>query len=327
MHWESRHERAPTVTVLAVGAYTVDFYIFGDRLPSVGETVAATGTASAHGGKAANVAVAAARLGGRARFIGAVGGDQEGAEALATLARDGVDVSACPRTDPPTARSFICLDSRGQQYIMTWAGAADGLTADVAAAGAALLRPGAVLVLQGEIPVAVSAAAAAAAVPGVTVVLNPSPVEPFTQPRSDPDAARLLARADLVVLNAAECRRLIGERADSTRSGLSAEAAQLRRQIRTATVVVTVGAQGALVIREGSEMHVPAPEVKVVDTTGAGDGFVGALAAGIAAGMPLAEAVLLACRAAAVSVTRQFCIPSYPRASELSHAPLSPRQR
>lgn len=289
------------MTVLAVGAYALDLYMFGDRIPGRGESVTAFDLASAGGGKAANVAVAAARLGANSRLVAVLGDDPEGDAALAVLERDGVDVEACTQVRARTARSFILVDAMGDQYVMTWPGAASQLTAEAATTQAARLLAGSVLVLQGEVPVAVSAAAAAAAHDAVTVLLNPSPVEEFLQGAG----VDLLRRADILVANAMEYEYLAA-----------------RTEILPPAVVVTRGAQGANVLVGDRRTAIAAPVVDAVDTTGAGDGFTGALAAALQAGRSLHDGVELGCRAAAMSVTRRFCAPSYATARELGIAPL-----
>lgn len=303
------------MTVLALGAYTLDLYMFGDRLPVAGESVNAAEYATAHGGKAVNVAVAAARLGAPACFVGCLGDDADRLAALEALRADGVEVGDCAVAEGvATGRSFVYVDGRGRQIVMTWPGAADLLDPAQAAATAARLTAGSVLVLQGEIPVATSCAAAAAVPPGVRVLVNPSPAWAFLGAGGED----LLSRADVVVLNERELSVLTGGRAAD--SPESPEA--LRPRTRGRAVVVTRGERGAGVIDDHGTMLVDAPRVDAVDTTGAGDAFTGTLAAALRAGVSLAAGVRLACRVAAVSATRRFCAPSYPSAGELGLAPL-----
>lgn len=316
------------MTVLAVGAYTLDLYMFGDHLPATGESVDACDYATAHGGKAANVAVASARLGAPTRFVGCLGDDADGPAALAALRADGVEVGDCATADGvPTGRSFVYVDRHGRQIVMTWPGAANLLPVSRAAATAAGLPDGSVLVLQGEIPVATSSAAAAAAPPGARVVLNPSPPGPFLGDTGE----ELLGRADVLVLNEGELSALTtgatGARTGRAGPGRGSTAGLspvelLRLGTRGRTVIVTCGERGAEITDDHGTTLVGAPRVDAVDTTGAGDAFTGALAAALRGGASLAQGVRLACRVAAVSVTRRFCAPSYPSASELGIAPL-----
>ncbi|MGC5010868.1 PfkB family carbohydrate kinase [Streptosporangium sp. DT93] len=329
------------MTVLAIGAYTLDLYMFGDHLPATGESVEAFEYATAHGGKAANVAVASARLGAPTRFVGCLGDDADGPAALAALRADGVEVGDCATAGgTATGRSFVYVDGEGRQIVMTWPGAANLLPASRAAATAARLPPGSVLVLQGEIPVETSAAAAAAAPPGVRLMLNPSPAGPFL----GRDGEELLGRADVLVLNEVELSALAGDGRDTGtgrdgagrdgrgtgggRAGAAREAAgdvrpveALRARTRGRAVIVTRGENGAEMIDDHGTMLIGVPHVDAVDTTGAGDAFTGALAAALRGGASLAQGARIACRVAAVSVTRRFCAPSYPSASELGIAP------
>ncbi|MEV6157992.1 ribokinase [Nonomuraea sp. NPDC052129] len=299
------------MTVLAIGAYTVDLYMFGDHLPAKGESVDAVDYATAHGGKAANVAVASARLGAPTRFVGCLGDDTDRLTALAALRADGVEVDGCATADGiATGRSFVYVDAHGQQIVMTWPGAANLLPPSRAAATVSELPDTSVLVLQGEIPVATSSAAAAAASPDVRVLLNPSPAGPFLSETGED----LLSRADVLVLNESELSAL----AENTDDAVE----RLRRRTRGRTVIVTRGEHGAEITDDHGTMLIDVPSVNAVDTTGAGDAFTGALAAALCTGASLAQGVRLACRVAAVSVTRRFCAPSYPSAAELGVAPL-----
>lgn len=316
------------MTVVALGAYTLDLYMFGDHLPAIGESVDASDYATAHGGKAANVAVASARLGAPTRFVGCLGDDTDGLAALAALRADGIEIGDCATAGgTPTGRSFVYVDDHGRQIVMTWSGAANLLPPSRAAATIAGLPTGSVLVLQGEIPVATSSAAAAAAPPGVRIVLNPSPPRPFLGETGE----ELLGRADVLVLNEGELSALT-EGAYDARTGQVGAARDtigraslvesLRPRTRGRTVIVTRGARGAEITDEHGTTLIGVPPVKAVDTTGAGDAFTGALAAALRAGASLTQGVRLACRVAAVSVTRRFCAPSYPSAAELGIAPL-----
>ncbi|MEV1245283.1 ribokinase [Nonomuraea sp. NPDC049750] len=334
------------MTVLAIGAYTVDLYMFGDHLPAEGESVDAVDYATAHGGKAANVAVASARLGAPTRFVGCLGDDTDRLTALAALRADGVEVDGCATADGiATGRSFVYVDAHGQQIVMTWPGAANLLPPSRAAATVSELPGTSVLVLQGEIPVATSSAAAAAASPDVRVLLNPSPAGPFLSETGED----LLSRADVLVLNESELSALALSGLAPSAMAPSAMAPSamapsamapsamaqcapaedtddavecLRRRTRGRTVIVTRGEHGAEIIDDHGTMLIGVPSVNAVDTTGAGDAFTGALAAALCTGASLAQGVRLACRVAAVSVTRRFCAPSYPSAAELGVAPL-----
>jgi len=298
--------------VVVVGSVNVDLVVSVGRLPRAGETVAG-GTFARHGGgKGANQAVAAARLGARVAIVGAVGADELGEEALAELAGEGIDVDHVTRLDGvATGVAAIVVDESGENQIAVASGANAELdAAAVERALAALLSqggsdpPGAVLLVN-EVPeAAVAAGLRAASSTGWLVVLNPAPARP--------------AGADLggVILtpNADEARELTGEEDVEAAARVLAE--------RTgAAVLVTLGADGALLLDGGEAQRLTAPPVDVVDTTGAGDTVNGALAAGLAAGRPLAEAVRFALAAAALSTTAAGARTAMPRRDEVPASP------
>jgi ribokinase len=270
-------------TVLVVGSVNVDLVVTLERLPAPGETVIGGRFARGGGGKGANQAVAAVRAGARVRFVGAVGDDDFGAEALTELENEGIDVSAVARLeDEPTGVALIAVDREGRNQIAVASGANARVDGAVAQA-ATELQPGDVCLLGFEVPdAAVVAAARAAAEAGAWIVLNPAPA------RALPDALDGLG----VVLtpNADEAEAMGGATALAARTG--------------APVIVTRGADGALLLHGGDEMELPAPHVRAVDTTGAGDVFNGVLAAGLASGLDLAEAARRAVEAASASVRR-----------------------
>src|SRR5215207_5247779 len=250
--------------VIVVGSVNADLVVRAERLPAPGETVTG-GRFSRHGGgKGANQAVAAARLGACVAMVGAVGDDDLGEEALALLAGEGVDVAAVARAAAPTGVALIAVDAGGENQIA------------VASGANAELDPEAV-------ERAVRAGARAARGP---VVLNPAPA------RAVPD--ELAALGPVLTPNAGEACELTGER--------EPEAAARALAARTgAAVLVTLGAGGVLVLDGGETRRLPAPRVDAVDTTGAGDAFNGALATALAEGGDLRSAAAFAVAAAALS--------------------------
>jgi ribokinase len=291
--------------VVVVGSVNVDLVVTIGTLPRPGETVTG-GTFARHGGgKGANQAVAAARLGAEVALVAAVGRDDLGSGALEELAAEGVDVSGVLRRDEPTGVALITVDRSGENSIAVASGANAALSGEaVAAALDAWLadEPGVVL-LGFEVPdAAVLAGARAAREAGWTVMLNPAPA------RALPDD--LMVLGPLLTPNADEARALSG-------SPSAADAARALADRTGAPVLVTVGADGALLCDDGSLAALPAPAVGVVDTTGAGDTFNGALAAELAGGGALHDAAELAILAAALSTTRAGARGGMPRRDEL----------
>jgi ribokinase len=266
-------------SVVVVGSINADLVVTLDRLPAPGETVIGGRFARHGGGKGANQAVAAARAGARVRFVGAVGDDDFGGAALAELEAEGIDVSAVVRlADEPTGVALIAVDHEGRNQIAV----ASGANARVDGAAVGELRASDVCLLGFEVPdAAVVAGARAAAAAGARIVLNPAPA------REIPDAV-LDAPGLVLTPNAGEAEALGGGRALAERTG--------------GPVIVTRGAEGAVLLDAASETAIPAPAVDVVDTTGAGDAFNGVLAAGLAAGLDLVDAARRAVEAATASV-------------------------
>jgi ribokinase len=295
--------------VVVVGSVNVDLVVTLDALPRPGETVMGGRFARHGGGKGANQAVAAARLGAPVSLVGAVGRDDFGDAALEELSADGIEVGAVVRVDEPTGVALITVDRAGENAIAVASGANAALSPDAvtAALGERLDAPAGVVLLGHEVPeAAVLAGARAARAAGWTVLLNPAPA------RALPDA--LLALGPLLTPNADEARALSGE--------ADAEAAGRVLARRTgAPVLVTVAAAGGLLCADGDVARLPAPAVDVVDTTGAGDTFNGALAAELAAGTPLRAAAELAIRAAALSTSRAGARTGMPRRHELAAEP------
>ena len=273
--------------VYVVGSVNVDLVVTAASLPRPGETVAG-GTFERHGGgKSANQAVAAARLGARVRMVGAVGDDDLGEEAVAALRGEGIDVSAVGRlAGSATGVALIVVDAAGENQIAVASGANAELGADAVEAA---LRgaDGGVALLGFEVPDApMLAGARAARAAGIAVIVNPAPARELP--------AALLELSPLLTPNLDEARALAGES--------DAEAAARALAARTgAPVVVTLGAEGALVVDRESVDRIPAPHVEVVDTTGAGDAFNGALAYELAGGAALLDAVRAAIAVAAAS--------------------------
>jgi ribokinase len=269
--------------IAVVGSINLDVVVGVERHPAPGETVVGGDRQELPGGKGANQAVAAARLGASVALVGRVGDDDAGRRLRDGLAAEGVDVRFVS-VDPeaPTGMALIAVDASGENTIVVSPGANARVgEGDVRAAGDVVPGAGVVLV-QHEVPEAAVRAALAAA--GGRVVLNPAPARPLVGP------------VDVLVPNRGELEALAG------RGG---EPEDLARGLAGAgAVVVTLGAEGALVVEGERAERVPALQVEAVDTTGAGDTFCGALVSALDEGATLVEAARWAARAAAASVTR-----------------------
>jgi ribokinase len=301
--------------VFVVGSINQDYVLSVERRPDPGETLSGATLAVHPGGKGANQAVAAARLGARVAMLGRVGDDPAGAALREALAAQGVDTAAVLATpQAPSGSAFITVTPDGENAIVVVPGANRELVPGDVDAVAAALRDTAVLVAQLEVPVeTVGRAVSVAAGAGTLVVLNLAPARPV------PGA--LLARVDVLVVNEHEAGFLLGEAVDGSDAGAAARAAVELRRRGPRAVVVTLGAAGAVAADAGGAEHLPAPPARVVDTTGAGDAFVGALAARLAAGASLPGAVAYGVRAGAAAVRGAGAQSSFPAAADLEPRP------
>jgi ribokinase len=298
-----------TGMVIVVGSVNEDLVATVDHLPAPGETVTGGRFAQHHGGKGGNQAVAAARLGAATFFVGAVGADAFGTAARAALEADGVDTTGL-RTlpDQATGVALILVDASGENSIAVAGGA--NLALEPGHAHESLERlgpaPGDVVLVGHEIPTATATEALRVArAAGAITLFNPAPAGGI--------APETLAFADVVTPNEGEAAQLAGH--DGEPRALGAEL--LASIAGGGHVVVTLGARGALLVGQEGALSIPAPGVPVVDTVGAGDTLNGVLAAGLAAGLPLEEAVRRAITAAALAVTRAGAREGMPTAREL----------
>ena len=301
--WETdrvRARAAPPRLVIVVGAINVDLVVRAPRLPGPGETVVGPGVENFGGGKGANAAVAAARIGAEVALVGAVGDDDLGRGAVAELGADGIDMSdVATLHGVSTGVALIVVDPAGENLIAVGAGANAAVTADrVRTALTSRLPDAGCVLVSAEIPDdAVVAAVETATRAGVPCVLNPAPVSA--------GAREALGLGPIVTPNEHELADLGG--ADAVRSAGGA------------AVIVTRGAAGVDVFAAGQERHitVPAPMVQVRDTTGAGDTFNGVLAARLADRIDLEAAVDDAVAAAGRSVEFVGARSGMPTATEL----------
>jgi ribokinase len=304
--------------VFVVGSTNTDMTVRVPRIPTPGETAVGRDFRVSGGGKGANQAIAAARAGASVRVVTALGTDDLGDRALASLSADGIDVTLVRRV-PGIASgvALIVVDDAGENAIAVAAGANAELTAADVAPLADTIAPGDVLLLQLEIPLpAVIAAARLAKAAGAHVILNPAPAPDAPLPEA------LLEAVTLIVPNEHEAERLTGV-AVADAAGLAGAAAALHAR-GVPTVLITLGARGAYVSADGHTSHVPSFPATAIDTTAAGDVFCGALAVALTEGRPIDDAADFAAAAAAISVTRPGAQASAPRRDEIEallHAP------
>jgi ribokinase len=287
--------------ILVAGSANIDFVTRVDHIPAPGETVLGGNYSVSGGGKGANQAVACARSGGRVAFLGALGNDSFAAQLKASLQISGVQDRSV-QVAAPTGAAFISVSAGGENAITVASGANALLTPEHLTDTAGLSY----LVLQLEVPLAaVTAYAAQARAAGVAVVLNAAPAQPLP--------AALLQLVDLLVVNEGELSALVGE--GEVRGQLERAAAQ-----GPAVVIVTLGPAGSLGLdtRQGRELvAMPAVPVEVLDTTGAGDTYVGALVTALSEGLDLPGAMTFAGAAAGLACTRPGAQPSMPSRPEI----------
>jgi ribokinase len=292
-------------SVLVVGSVNADLVVSVARRPAAGETVLGSDLATFPGGKGANQAVAAARLGARVSFLGRTGTDSFGDFLRRNLDAQGVSTGHLRAVPGPSGVALITVDQSGDNSIIVAPGANARLGAADVAAARAEFEAAAVVCAQLEVPLdAVAAAAGLAARAGARFILNLSP------------AARvpgsLLAAADPLVVNEHEAAFLLGGRPAGAGGLTRGEQAQALLALGPKSAVITLGADGAFAADAAGGGLVPSPQVTVVDTTGAGDAFTGALAWRLSLGDSLRDAAALAARAGAAAVTARGAQGSYP---------------
>ncbi|MEW2177934.1 ribokinase [Streptomyces sp. NPDC005406] len=291
--------------VAVLGSTNMDLVAYVDRAPERGETVTGREFLTVPGGKGANQAVAAARAGGDVMMIGAVGDDGYGLRIRENLEHSGVDTDLLHTAEGPSGTAHIVVDGKGSNAIVVIPGANGTVTAlgpgEIAAIAEADL-----LLLQLELPLsAVIEGARAGHAQGVRTVLTPSPVQELP--------AELLDCVDLLIANEYEAAELSGQAEPHAASEI------LLAQVPA--VVITLGSKGCLYAARGSQtVHFPAPEVTAVDTTGAGDTFVGTLAVALGEGQPVPKAIAWAASAAALCVQKPGASVSMPYRSEIDAA-------
>jgi ribokinase len=295
------------IKIVVVGSSNTDMVVKVPHLPAPGETVLGGEFVMAPGGKGANQAVAAARLGAKVTLVACIGEDIFGEQAAAGFRRAGIDTRYITR-DPQAASgiALIAVDPAGENSITVAPGANMRLSPDDVRAAAAAIQGADGLLLQLEVPMETALTAARLAQQAqVRVILNPAPAPPGPLP------AELLACVDVLTPNENEVLKLIDAPLNIERAARQALASGV------GAVVVTLGAQGALMVTNGGQQLVPGFRVQAVDTTAAGDAFNGGLAVALAEGKPLAQAIRFANACGALATTRLGAQPSLPTAEQV----------
>lgn len=293
--------------ICVVGACNIDLISYVPRLPVLGETLHGSRFRMGFGGKGANQAVMAAKLGGAVTMVSKVGRDMFGDNTLENFRAVGVDTEHVHFTDEAfSGVAPIAVDEQGNNAIVIVTGANDLLTVSEIEAARGAIEGAAILVCQLEIPMALNLAALRIArQAGVTTLVNPAPARPELP-------TELYTLSDLFCPNEPETALLTGTDVGTVEEAIAA--AEVLRDRGARKVLLTLGERGSVLVTEHGHTHVPVEPVTAVDTTGAGDCFVGSLAYLIAAGTPLPEAMARANRVAAVSVQSPGTQTSFPDA-------------
>ncbi|MCU0072798.1 ribokinase [Pseudomonas koreensis] len=298
-----------SANVVVIGSLNMDLVTRAPRLPRGGETLIGHSFATVSGGKGANQAVAAARLGAQVSMVGCVGNDAYGVQLRDALLAEQIDCQAVSVVEDSSGVALIVVDDNSQNAIVIVAGANGSMTPAVIDRFDAVLQAADVIICQLEIPDAtVGHALKRGRELGKTVILNPAPA-------SRPLPADWFAAIDYLIPNESEAAALSGMAVDSLETAEKAAAYLI--SLGAGKVIITLGAQGSLFANGTGYQHFPAPKVKAVDTTAAGDTFVGGFAAALAAGRTEAEAIRFGQVAAALSVTRAGAQPSIPTTSDV----------
>ena len=295
---------AQPAVIAVVGSAMMDLTAYADVLPEPGQTLAGQLFTTGFGGKGANQAVMAAHCGAQVHFIGKLGADVFGNAIADNFVKVGINSQFVERSDTPTGIAHICVDGNGENRIIIIPGANNEIEASKAAAAIHSIKDLAVVVAQCEIKQEVTLASfKAAKARGCITILNPAPYQEIS--------ADLLALCDWIIPNETEFRELHGELPTND---------QILKSFRPGkNSIVTLGSQGAAFISADRELtRIAAPNVIAVDTTGAGDAFVGTFAYSIASGKDPVSAMTLGIKVATSSVTRKGAQSSYPHQAEIA---------
>ncbi len=295
--------------ITVFGSINMDLIATTARLPKPGETVAGNGFSTAAGGKGANQALAARRAGALVRMAGATGRDGFADPAVELLKEAGADLSLVKQVEDPTGTALILVGGDGENMIAVIPGANGTVSAADADKAVSAMKAGDILMLQLEVPVpAVLEALSAARTKGITTIIN---IAPLIE-----DAARLGRLADIVIANETEFELLAGQ---DDMSVADREAAMARLHAETGqTLIVTLGADGVIAIREGELLRAGGLKIEPVDTVGAGDTFCGYFAASLDQGLDFADALRRAAVAGSLACLKAGAQPSIPLADEVA---------
>ncbi|WP_455541298.1 ribokinase [Prevotella fusca] len=295
--------------IVIVGSANTDMVISADHFPLPGETLMGTNFMTNFGGKGANQAVAAARLGGQTVFIGKVGNDNFGTSIISNLESEGINVSHLYTTQEiSTGVALITTIPSGENSIIVNAGANGQLTADDVRDSEEIIAEAGTVLMQLETPVAaLTEAAKLGKKHGAFTVLNPAPASPLPH--------ELLENIDLLIPNETEASSISGVEIKDESTAMEAISAIQGMGVKN--VIITVGSKGAIAKVDGKMIMVPAFKVKAIDTTAAGDTFCGALCVALSEGKDIEAAIRFGNKASSVSVTRKGAQLSIPQRKEL----------
>ncbi|TKC18792.1 ribokinase [Robertmurraya kyonggiensis] len=298
-----------SVDILVIGSFMMDLVVRTPRAPENGETIIGNSFSRFPGGKGANQAVAAARLGGKVTMVGKVGSDNFGDEFLHTLKKENIDTKHIERDlTHPTGVGSITLEENGNNRIVVVPGANRQYLVNDLDRIQDLIKQSSILVVQLEMDFDMTKQAVAyAAMYDVPVILNPAPAQKLDD--------ELLEKVTYLTPNETEAEILTGIKVDSIESAEAAAKVLLSKGVKN--VVVTLADKGALIVNASGTQHIPGYTVKPIDTVAAGDSFNGALAVGVTIGKPLDEVVQFANAVGAIAVTREGAIPSLPYINEV----------
>ena len=303
-------------SIVVIGSTNTDMVIRAPHLPLPGETLLGSNFFMNPGGKGANQAVAAKRLGGNVIFIAKTGNDVFGETALRQFRMEGIVTDYMSRdVQNPSGVALITLDENAENTIVVAPGANSNLLPEDILPAEVQINSDAVVLIQLEIPLeTVKFAASLAAMGGSMLILNPAPA--FILPDE------LLKLVSIITPNETEAEMLSGQLITDLDSVRSAALAIRARGVKT--VIITLGSKGAWISNADIELLVEAPTVEAIDTTAAGDVFNGALAVALSEGRSIEDAVAFSCRAAAISVTRLGAQAAAPYRKEIENKPLKP---